>query len=141
MDSLFPKNTVVYCGCGSGVSLYRDYKGKMNEFKCAKCLPHLNFSSSPRKGFYTNCQVCRFQHRCNDPLYNICHICISSKIQTEPFDLKTPQPSQKPSNCGKCDDANCDVFWDICPYQRDVHNEILYTWFCNNSYQRTSCDI
>ena len=64
---LLKAERIVHCSspqCNHSVRLFADFKGSLSEFRCAECLPWLEFCESKQVvGQYTICSVCRSQYK------------------------------------------------------------------------------
>ena len=126
-------------GCSEHVRLFAPFRGKLSDFKCAMCLPHLMFSSTPSVGSYTNCRNCAAQHLYKGDSFRIfCHVC-ESKCDKVP---KTPEPEPQ-ITVGVCSTCRTTkkVIWTYDPFKAAINSTYVYEWYCDECLLKSSEDI
>ena len=123
--------------CDQTVRLFKDYTGCVREFRCAKCLPSLEYSTFSKVGVYTNCCDCSGQFLVKNCGEQACYECFVGGLF--PKDPK-PKPTKRPKVCSTCGKKR-KLTWRSCPYQLDIHNRYVYAWTCDNCDEQAALDI
>lgn len=68
--------------CTQSVRLWAHFVGRVEEFRCARCLPHTTFSTDQVEGNYVLCSNCQAQYKVTviKPI-PLCFVCQESHNQ------------------------------------------------------------
>lgn len=127
--------------CDQTVRLFKDYTDCVSEFRCAKCLPFLEYSPFSNVGVYTNCCDCSGQFLVKNRGEQACYKCFVSGLSPF-FEVRDPKPkpTKRPKVCSTCDKKH-KLTWRACPYQLDIHNRYVYAWTCDDCDKKAALDI
>ena len=127
--------------CDQTVRLFKDYEGRVSDFRCAKCLPFLKYSETSKVGVYTNCCDCSGQFLVKNRGDHACYECFISGFSPF-FEVKDPKPkpTKRPKVCSCCFKKR-KLFWRACPFDLDINNRYVYYWRCDDCQEQAALDI